>query len=282
MAEQYVSIKTIHNSITKHPLMQSVTLEAIVDYTIEFMGIVGVPDLYVKKVETKETTDHRIKLPCDYIEMIQMRGNRGVYHKATDTFHLKPREEQHKPSPCDCQTEARNSRRRNGALCLECPNNAECTEKAYGYNGVECITILSSMKVRPAVMKPNTYITQDSVIFLSNKCDKVDISYLAVATDSEGYPVIPDNEKFKRGLRSYIKKEVFGVLYDTNQISRDVMFKAEQDYAWDVGAASSAAHEIDLPRIESISQAMHGIINRRFEYDKQFATNANPIVMKTH
>lgn len=283
MAEQYISIKTIQDRLTRHPLLQGVTLDDVVDYAVDFMRIVGVPNIFVNKIHTAETHDHRVKLPCDYYETIQIRGRFGVYHKASDTFHLKnienipPRHVPFSEPPVGIP-----QGRRFGDLCNDCEHKAFCDEHGYNFNQTECIAMLHPMTVLPKRMKPNTYMTQNSVIFLSNRDDIVDISYLAIMTDAEGYPMIPDNAKFERALTAYIKREVFTILYDTGQLRPDVLQNAQQEYSWAVGAASSAMHETDLAGLEQISNAMHGIINRRFEFDRQFTTNSSPIVTKTH
>ena len=50
MAEQYLSIKKILDSCLRHPLMQDLSLETAVDYTIDFMRIVGTPRMFTEKV----------------------------------------------------------------------------------------------------------------------------------------------------------------------------------------------------------------------------------------
>ena len=50
MAEQYLSIKKILDSCLRHPLMQDLSLETAVDYTIDFMRIVGMPRMFTEKV----------------------------------------------------------------------------------------------------------------------------------------------------------------------------------------------------------------------------------------
>ena len=281
MAEQYISIKAIHDRVLRHPLMQGVTMDQVVDYAVDFMRIMGIPNIFVNKVATVETHDHRVKLPCDYIETIQVRGAGGVYHYSSGTFHMKaiepvPHRNPGKPLVGIPQG------RRFGELCDDCEHKATCDEFGYDYNKTECIAILHPLKVRPRRVRMNTYMTQNSVMFLSNAHDVVDISYLGVMTDGDGYPMIPDNAKFVRALVAYIKREVFTVLFETGQMRPEVLQNAQQEYSWAVGAASSDMHEIDLPRLEQLSNAMHGIMNRRHEFDKQFITNSSPIEMRIH
>ena len=68
-------------------MLQNVSLEAMVDYAIEFMEIVGVPDMFTKKTAVIDINKYKGKLPCDYYDMIQVRECRGqkslVYESST-------------------------------------------------------------------------------------------------------------------------------------------------------------------------------------------------------
>lgn len=90
MAEQYTNIRVILDKITRHPLMRDLNLETVIDYTIDFMRIVGVPNMFIEKTEIIEIETYRGLLPSDYYFMIQVRSNtdRPYFYKyASDTFH---------------------------------------------------------------------------------------------------------------------------------------------------------------------------------------------------
>jgi len=67
-----------------------------------------------------------------------------------------------------------------------------------------------------------TYMIQNSVIFTSIEEGEIEISYQAVMTDNDGYPLIPDNGSFANALELYIKLKVFTYLFDTGKISQAV------------------------------------------------------------
>lgn len=278
MAEQYTSIKTIQDKLTRHPLLQGISLESVIDYTVDFMRIVGVPNIFINKVVTEHTDNYKIKLPCDYIRMIQMSGCHGVYQYGTHTFHLKERKQHPKEPVCDngCVV------RKKGHRCGDCPNSKTCDEYKFDYNKVECICMLREMVMPSKGEGANYYVTQNNYIYLSNQSDTVHISYLAVLMDDDGYPMIPDNSKFTRALIAYIKKEHFTMLFDLDGVSQQVLQQAQQDYAWAVGACESSMHELDLPRLEVLSNVMHGMINKNDEYRNMFASNGDEVIFKTH
>ena len=45
----YINIREVLNRVLRHPLLQDVTLEQAVQYTIDFIGIFGMPRLYQDK-----------------------------------------------------------------------------------------------------------------------------------------------------------------------------------------------------------------------------------------
>lgn len=92
----YTSIKNIMARLMRHPLMQDLNLEAVVDYAVDFMRIVGVPKTFIEKTEVLDIVEYRAELPCDFYKMIQIRPYDDVkgpdYHHAyrytTDSFHM--------------------------------------------------------------------------------------------------------------------------------------------------------------------------------------------------
>lgn len=79
--------------LTRHPLLEDIPFEVVVDYTVEFIRIAGVPKVFLEKTATIDINDYRGTLPCDYYDMIQVRkidGDKrmGAYRYSTDSFHM--------------------------------------------------------------------------------------------------------------------------------------------------------------------------------------------------
>ena len=94
MAEQQQSIKVILDKILRHPLLQEISLETVVDYSVDFMRIVGVPSIFEEKTALIQIKKYRCALQCDYYQMIQVRNIRidgktnAVFRYSSDTFHM--------------------------------------------------------------------------------------------------------------------------------------------------------------------------------------------------
>lgn len=221
MAQQYTNIRLILDKLMRHPLMRDLTLETAVDYTIDFMRIIGAPKMFIEKTEVLEINKYRAPLPCDYYQMIQVRDGSGkVFRYSTDSFHMS-----------DCK--------RNNSINL----------------GL-------------------TYKIQGGIIYTSIEKGKIEISYEAIATDSEGYPLLPDNSNFTRALEQYIKLQWFTILFDLGKISQAVLNNTQQEYAWAVGSCSTDMVRLSIDEMESFTNSWNTLIVRASSHRDGFASDS--------
>lgn len=227
-----MSIKQILDDITDHPLMKDVTLERVVKHSIDFMRILGVPQIFENKVEKLEVKNHKALLPCDFYQMNQVKllGNcperSKVFRYTTDSFHL---EDKHHGKSIDL-----------------------------------------------------TYMIQNSVIFTSIEEGEIEISYQAVMTDNDGYPLIPDNGSFANALELYIKLKVFTYLFDTGKISQAVYQNTQQEYSWAVGQASNQLKMVTLDQMESLSNIWSNLLIRAREHKYGFINTGTKELLRNH
>lgn len=102
---------------------------------------------------------------------------------------------------------------------------------------------------------------------------EIEISYQSIATDEEGYPLLPDNSSFTRALRLYIKKEHFTTLFDMGKIQATVLNQALQDYAWAVGDCQTEFNRLSLDKAESFYNSWRTLIMRDTEHRTGFINN---------
>lgn len=217
----YTSIKEVLSRILRHPLLQEVTLEQAVQYTIDFIGIFGMPKMYCPKQETVHIEDFMGLLPCDLISINQVKDCRThvCLRAMTDSFN--PRERK--------------------SLLLRTIDQAELSFK-----------------------------TQGRVIVTSFKEGDVEISYLAIPVDEDGFPLIIDNATFLKALELYIKKEVFTILFDMNKISPAVLQNTQQQYAWLAGQLTSEFTIPSISELEAIKNSWCTLLQRSNEFQKAF------------
>ena len=81
MATRVTSIKIILDKILRDPIFIGLNFETIIDYFIDFITIVGVPELFDEKfTNTKiEISNYRAELPSDFIEEITVQINHKIF-----------------------------------------------------------------------------------------------------------------------------------------------------------------------------------------------------------
>lgn len=90
MEHRSINIKQLIDKVRRHPMMADLSMEAIVDYAVDFLQIVGLPTAFMENTAVIEIKNYRGELPSDYMEMVQVRTttNPVVYYRyASDTFH---------------------------------------------------------------------------------------------------------------------------------------------------------------------------------------------------
>jgi hypothetical protein len=90
MENKSINIKQLVDKVRRHPLLADLSMEFIVEYTVDFLQIIGMPNAYLEEVDIIKIETYRGKLPDNFMEMVQVRTTTEpiVYYRyATDTFH---------------------------------------------------------------------------------------------------------------------------------------------------------------------------------------------------
>lgn len=85
----YISIREALARATRHPLMQDLDLEAGVQYTLDFFGKMGLPDVHLDKIAPVEIHEYRGELPCDVVSIKQVKNchTDRAMRSMTDNFN---------------------------------------------------------------------------------------------------------------------------------------------------------------------------------------------------
>ena len=131
---------------------------------------------------------------------------------------------------------------------------------------------MSNFKPSEIIGADLTYKTQGMVIFTSTKDVDVEIAYRAFAVDDEGYPLLPDNASFLRGLEAYIKMKWFEMKYEEGSVSENVMHRIDQEYCWAAGDAQSEFSRLDIDKAETLFNSFKTMLPRNNEHWRGFFT----------
>ena len=224
---QSTNIRRILDRLMRHPMLRDIPFETAIEYTVDFISLLGTPAIYDEKTAIVKIKDWKGLLPCDFVHMIQVRvaPNQSsfiatpMYRYSENSFHM---------------SDSKNDAKLTGEL---------------------------------------TYKIQGTVIFTSTKDTDIEIAYRAFAVDDEGYPLLPDNTSFLRGLENYIKLQWFTVKFDMGELSSQVLANAQQEYAWAVGDAQSEFSRLTIDEAESLFNSFKTLLPRNNEHWKGFFTN---------
>ena len=277
MAEQHTSIKLIMDKLLRHPLLSDLTLETVVDYTVDFMRIVGVPRMFIDKIEAIPIINYKGLVPTDWVDTIQIKFNEKPIQYASDLFHLQ------QPKTLYTATRVGNSFTDDALETLTAYLEEHSMDNIIDNDGVPIIKIeisQSESEDNITVLNRNvnpsgnyTFQIQGSYIHTSLESGIVYMAYRAIATDSEGFPLLPDNSAFTRALEAYIKEKHFNILYDLGKISGPVYNNAQTQYAWAVGACENEFKRLDLSKAESFFNSYRTLIIRDHAFEQSFRHN---------
>lgn len=228
----------------RHPMLRDIPFETAVEYAVDFISLMGTPGLYTEKTAIIKIENWRGALPCDFEHMIQVRVTSQQHSRRWIDCHFGP---------------------------------VPLTYRVSGHS-----FHMSDIKPNSGLTGELTYKIQGMVIFTSTKDVDVEIAYRAFATDDEGYPLLPDNTSFLRGLENYIKLQWFTVMFDMGKISQAVLQNAQQEYAWAAGDAQSEFSRLTLDEAETLFNSFKTLLPRNHEHWKAFFDNGAKEIWKRH
>lgn len=230
-----VSLKQILWRILKNPLASELTYEGAAEYAIEALTLLGAPLILIDKVTNPpiKVENYKAALPSD---VVTIRGVRLLNNFREDLpYDLLDKNAialryatdiYHKAIPCE------NS---------EFVNETGCTEEF-------------------------TYTIQKGIIFASFSEGHIQVSYKSFATDEEGFPLVPDNEKVKLALEYYILYRFLEPLWMAGKISDKAFDFIDRKKCWYMGAGNSAMKIMGPDQLESVMNS----VNRLIINDKAF------------
>lgn len=229
---KYLKLQEVISRVLRHPLLQEVNLEQGIQYTIDFMHLFGLPDMYQDKEVILKVKKHRAELPCDVVTVNQVMDMRTgqCMRSMTDTFD--PIQE-----PGDC--------------CF--PNHRG--KHIIGYGGYP---------------DESTFRIQNHIITTSMECGDIKVHYKAVPVDDEGQPLLLDDANYLKALELYIKKEVFTILFDQGKLSSAVLANTQTEYAWAAKRLQGEFATPSESEMESLSRMWTQLIPTVTEFDKGF------------
>jgi hypothetical protein len=239
---------------------QDVEVSALIEWSSEALDLIGVPYALKDTYECIEIKEHRGELPCDLHSIKQMSGltDSGLQfamRETTGTFH-----------PLFLNTV-------NGSTTINTLQpiayDAE-GDPVFNFTMGPQILPGKTVNTAPFSYQDMTYKVNDNYIFTNFDQGRVLLSYLAYPVDKEGYPLLPDNIKFKQAIQAYIRFKMDYRMWRKGEVLKEVFEYSEREWLWYCGAATTAGLMPSLDRMESWKNLMTSIIPRYTAHGRFF------------
>lgn len=116
------------------------------------------------------------------------------------------------------------------------------------------------------------YVIRGNVVHTSFEKGKLEMSYLSMPIDEDGFPTIPEIASYIRALELYIKKKWFTILFDLGKINVSIFNNVKQEYAFAVGQAQTELVRPSLDEMEAFTNMWNSLLPRSSEHLNGFKT----------
>lgn len=119
-------------------------------------------------------------------------------------------------------------------------------------------------------------ITNIKTSTVGEESPKICMVYLAVPTDEDGYPLVPDDVYFMEACAKYVTYMLDYREWRKGNIPDKVLNKSETDYLFYVNSARGAANMPGVAQLENLKNIWTRLIPKQDEYNKSFINNGKP------
>lgn len=252
---KYTSIKQIISELYRDTGIQSeLDWISLMEWTADALNLIGNPRQYIRKVTGHEDnpnldiTNYKAKLPCDFHRLEQIAVNGYPARYASHTFHHLL----------------------NGNCCgfdRESAQNADLFMDNFGNQFSPQSSAISGFVRNENI----TFDINNDFLTISEKEGKVCIAYLAIPTDDDGFPLIPDHISYREAIKSYLRMKLFFIDWMSDKIKSDKFHYAEREWMWYSAQAGSKAKDMGIDQMESFKNQLIRLIPKENRWSEFFA-----------
>ncbi len=156
------------------------------------------------------------------------------------------------------------------------------TNKALRYSGNSFNSALNPDSPDRFVDSDLTYTLNNSYIFTNFEEGTIQIAYKALPVDDKGFPLIPDDIKFKKAVESYLLERIGFKLFLKEKLSRDRYKLLATEKDWYVGAAQSKGKLPSVDKMETIKNAFSRMLIMPLAHSTFFTSVTSPETLTIH
>tara|TARA_B100000768_G_C11255355_1_gene366120 strand:- start:265 stop:1185 length:921 start_codon:yes stop_codon:yes gene_type:complete len=297
---KYISLKSIMEQVYADNGYQfELPWTDCMQWTEEALNLIGHPRQYIRKVTGHKDNpdldikDYRAHLPCDFYQLEQVAVNGMAAEYSGNTFHHL--------LGGDCCGVGEDS-----SSSLYYSNDQTITRnwgtdvltyneetQSYSYEArdltdMENLNLQSDSTQNFTLANGSEYNQSNNITFdlnndhitLSAKEGKVCMAYLAIPTDEEGLPLIPDNTSYQLAVKKYLTMKIDYIAWRKGELRADIFQHSEQEWAWYVGQAGNKAKMPNLDQMESIKNQVMRLLPNVNHHETFFRTLGSPEIRK--
>ena len=127
---------------------------------------------------------------------------------------------------------------------------------------------------------PITFDLNNNNITLSAKEGKVCMAYLAIPTDEEGLPLIPEDTSYQLAIKKYLTMKVDYIAWRRGTLQQAVFEHSQQEWMWYVGQAGNKAKMPNIDQLEAIKNQTMRLLPNINAHETFFKSLGSPEVRR--
>ena len=263
MIDKYISVKAVLEQVYRDTgYQEEISHEDLIQWVIEGMDLLGYPLTYVPKIigykqdEAYDFTSYRVPVPCDFHKLNAIAVNGFPAYPATNQFHEML----------------------DGACCGFNNMTSSQEDIFYADYSGDYIEVGNFSPQAAPLANPTTFDTMvtftmnDSWITFNVEEGKACLAYWAFPLDSEGFPLVPDDTKYKIAIANYLIFKIDYRLWRGGYITDKVYQQSSDNWLWASGSASNHLKMPNVQQMETLKRSLIQLIPRFHEYQNFFRT----------
>lgn len=229
----YKSLGSVIWKVLNNPIAQELTYEEAAEYALEGIKLLGAPVIYLDKLSKIDLNYYKASLPCDllYIEGVEYYdGHTSNPIAMREATNIYHMDPEEFTNEQDTEFNLRGNHRRNEF----------------------------------------TYKIQKGIIYTSMEHGCIQIAYKAIASDEEGYPLIPDNQKVFLALEYYILSRYLEPLWLMGKITDKAFEYIQQKRYFYIPSAYTSLTMPGIDKMESLMNTLNRLIINTTAHKNKF------------
>ncbi len=254
----------------------------------EALNLIGHPRQYIKKITghkenpNLDIKDYRAQLPCDFYQLEQVAVNGMPAEYSGNTFH-------HLMDGACCGLEGYSTlashitEQNYGSLVKttdESGSSVYVERDDTLYNTEGGVMSFDLTMNAETTYNPVTFDLNNNHITLSVKEGEVCMAYLAIPTDEEGLPLIPEDTSYQLAIKKYLSMKIDYIAWRRGELRSDIFEHSQQEWAWYVGQAGNKAKMPSIDQMEGIKNQVMRLLPKINHHETFFRSLGSPEIRK--